>query len=71
MAVHELRSSRTADWIEYRVQMQDELLRFTFDESKPYLIGDGVTVTSADQCVFIGEVADIDPDRNLAYISIS
>lgn len=72
MAQHELKSKRTADEIESRVQMYDDVLRFT--ASSPATLpnqGDGAIVTSSDGCVFIGEVYEVDPETGKFTVTIS
>lgn len=58
MSHHSLRSRRTAEDIERRVQMEDETLVFTTGKVK-YAEGDAVTVTSCDGGVFTGEITDV------------
>lgn len=55
---HELTSKRDAEYIERRVQMEDETLVFTTGKVK-YQEGDGVSVKSSDGAIFIGEITDV------------
>lgn len=71
MATWNLSTGHTADVIEARDTAVEPLpFAIGWPTRRNYEVGDDVILTSADGCVFIGHLSDVDTDRLRIYVEL-